>query len=97
MPRRPQLAGRLARVEAALRVPQWVFTLLSRRKANVPVKTVLAVLSEAGAVLHDPDGEHPPLSKQLLLLADADDAAETSVLGRAAVQMARRAREVKGR
>ncbi|MFI0134749.1 hypothetical protein [Streptomyces luteogriseus] len=96
MPRRPQLAGRLARVEAALRIPQWVLTLLTGRKANVPVKNVLAVLAEAGAVLHDPDGNHPPLSKQLLLLAQADADAETSVLGRAAVEMARRAREVKG-
>lgn len=96
MPRRPALAGRLARVEAALKVPLWVFTLFSGRKANVPAKTVLAVLTEAGAILHDPDGDHPPLSKQLLLLAEADDDAETSMLGRAAVQMARRAREVKG-
>ncbi|CAL9514972.1 hypothetical protein [Streptomyces sp. enrichment culture] len=96
MPRRPQLAGRLARVEAAFKVPLWPFALTSGRTASVPVKTVLAVLMEAMAVVHDPDGEHPPLSKHLLLLAQADEDAESSVMGGAALQLARRAREVKG-
>lgn len=96
MARRTQLAGRLARVESALKVPLWPFTLVTGRTAGVPVKTVLAVLTEAMAVVYDPDGEHPPLSKQLLLLAQADEDAEPSVMGSAALQMARRAREVKG-
>lgn len=96
MPRRPQLSGRLARVEAAFKVPLWVLTLVTGRTANVPVKNVLAVLTEAMAIVYDPDGEHPPLSKNLLLLAQADEDAEPSVMGRAALQMARRAREARG-
>lgn len=92
---RRQLAGRLARVEAAFKVPLWVFRLVTGRTANLPVKNVLSVLSEAMAVVYEPEGEHPPLSKNLLLLAEADDS-EPSVLGAAAIQLARRAKEVKG-
>jgi hypothetical protein len=95
MARRPQLAARLARVEAALKVPLWVFRLLSGRTASVPARDVLDVLAEAMRIVHDPDGDHPPLSKQLLVLAEADAEAEKSMLGRAALQLARRAREAR--
>ncbi|MGW1801917.1 hypothetical protein ACWCQN_39915 [Streptomyces sp. NPDC001984] len=96
MVRRIQLIGRLARVEAALKVPLWLFRLVTGRPTSMPVKSVLAVLAEAMAIVYDPDGEHPPLSKNLLLLAQADDTAEPSVVGRSAIQLARQAREVKG-
>ncbi|MFD0138023.1 hypothetical protein ACFVIL_29285 [Streptomyces sp. NPDC127159] len=95
MARRPQIAGRLARVEAAFKAPMWLFQLVTGRTANMPVKAVLAVLTEAMAVVHNTDGDHPPLSKNLLLLAQADEDTEPSVMGRAALQLARRAKETR--
>ncbi|URN12499.1 hypothetical protein LUW77_14970 [Streptomyces radiopugnans] len=92
MSRRSPLAARLARLEAAARVNMWTFTLTDGRTVEVPIEVVLDILGEGLPFVLEPDADYPQASRDLLLIAQADDTAETSLLGRTVVQIAREAR-----